>query len=100
MPFALIFVQALSIAAAILSDQRPRPVFPRWLAYFNCWAALLYVPGGACTFFHSGPLAWNGIFAFWLPATVYCTWFVTMAVQVTHAARQQGQELGYSPSGT
>jgi hypothetical protein len=89
MPFALIFVQALAIAVAILLDDRPEPVFPRWLGYFNAWVSVLYIPGGACTFFHSGPLAWNGVLAFWMPATVYCTWFVTMAIQVTHAARRQ-----------
>ena len=93
MPFALIFVQALSIAAAILLDRRAQPVYPRWLGYFNAWCAVLYVPGGTCTFFKHGPLAWNGVLAFWLPAIVYTTWFVTMAVQTSRAARQQAYEL-------
>ena len=93
MPFALIFIQNLSIGAAVLSDQRREPVFPRWLAYFNFWAAALYVPGGTCVFFHAGPLAWNGVLAFWVPACVYCTWFVTMAGYVIRAARQQRAEL-------
>jgi hypothetical protein len=92
MPFALIFVQALSIAAAIFLDDRGRPVYPRWLGYMNVWCALLYVPGGTCTFFKSGPLAWNGALAFWVPATVYCSWFVTMAIQTAKAANRHAYE--------
>jgi hypothetical protein len=97
MPFALIFVQALSIAAAILMDRRAERVYPRWLGYMNVWCAFLYVPGGTCTFFKSGPLAWNGVLAFWVPASVYCTWFVTMAIQTSKAARQQHREFLASP---
>lgn len=98
MPFALIFVQALAIAAAVLTDKRAEPVYPRWVGYFNVWCACLYVPGGTCTFFKSGPLAWNGVLAFWLPATVYCTWFVTMAVQTSRAARRQAGGLVSAPT--
>jgi hypothetical protein len=91
MPFCLIFVQALSIAVVVLSDKGTERVFPRWVGYFNLWAAILYVPGGTMTFFHGGPLAWNGVLAFWVPAAVYCSWFVVMATQVTRAARHQTQ---------
>lgn len=50
MPFCLIVVQALAIAAAVLSDKGTERVFPRWVGYFNLWAAILYVPGGTITF--------------------------------------------------
>ena len=87
MPFCLIVVQALTVAAVVFSDKRKPPVFPRWVGYLNVWCALLYVPGGACTFFKVGPLAWNGLFTFWIPACVYFTWFTVMATQVSRAAR-------------
>lgn len=93
MPFCLIFIQALAVAGAIFSDKRERPVFPRWLGYLNVWCAVLYVPGGTCTFFKIGPLAWNGLFAFWTPACVYLTWFTVMAAQVTKAARRYRDEV-------
>ena len=96
MPFCLIFVQALAVAGAVFSDRRPRPVFPRWVGYLNLWCALLYVPGGTCTFFKIGPLAWNGLFAFWVPACVYLTWFTVMAAQVTRAAKAYREELTMS----
>lgn len=98
MPFCLILVQALAIAAAILLDRGARPVYPRWLGYLNLWCGLLYIGGGMCTFFKDGPLAWNGILAFWVPAIVYCSWFVTMAIQTSKAAIRQRRELDHAQS--
>ncbi|HEY1969328.1 MAG TPA: hypothetical protein VGH89_15360 [Pseudonocardia sp.] len=96
MPFCLIVVQALAVAGAVFTDNGKRPVFPRWVGYFNIWCAVLYIPGGTCTFFKMGPLAWNGLFAFWVPACVYFTWFTVMARQVTRAARAYREELAMS----
>lgn len=89
MPFALIFIQNMAIGLAIVSDDHALPLFPRWLGYLNFWMGLLYVPGGLCTFFKIGPFAWNGLLAFWMPASVYCSWFVIMAIYVSKAARRQ-----------
>jgi hypothetical protein len=89
MPAAL---QALAIAAATLSDRRAEPIFPRWSAYLNLWAAVVFLPGALATFFKTGPFAWNGLFDFWLPLTVFCLWLPLMAVLVTQAARRQARE--------
>lgn len=98
MPFCLIVVQAICVGTVILASDPDQDVFPRWLGYFNLWCALLYIPGGTMTLFHQGPLAWNGIFAFWVPAIVYCTWFVTMAVQITRTL-QRAQRCQMSAGG-
>ena len=36
-------------------------------------------------FFKTGPLAWNGIFAWWVPLCVYFCWFVVMVVLLLRA---------------
>lgn len=89
MPFVLAFVQNLALGFAVISDKRPRPVFPRWLGYFNFWIALLFVPGCLITFFKTGPFAWNGVIAFWVPAAIFGPWFFIVATYVIKAARQQ-----------
>ena len=74
---------------AIVSDNHERPVFARWLGYFNIWVAILFLPGGLITFFKSGPFAWNGLLAFWLPLTVFFLWYIVMFFALLKAIRQR-----------
>jgi hypothetical protein len=85
-------VQNFSIAGAIFTDKRANPVFPRWLGYANIWIATLFLPSGLVLFFHHGPFAWNGIFTFWLAATVFGIWFVLMMICMLKAIAQQESE--------
>jgi hypothetical protein len=69
-------MQNLCIGIAVLRDSHDTPILPRWYGYFNIWVATLFVPGGLIYFFKTGPFAWNGVFAFWLPASVFGGWFI------------------------
>jgi len=70
---------------AILLDRRAQPVFPRWLGYFNLWCALMFTPGTFNVFFHNGPLAWNGIVAWYLPVAVFAIWLVVISIYLSKA---------------
>lgn len=85
-------VQVIAIALAVFSDKSAEPVFPRWVGYFSLWCAVLLTPGILVIVFHTGPFAWNGIFAFWLPLTVLGTWFFVMTVPLLQAIKQQERE--------
>ena len=88
MTFPPFFVQLVAVGLAIVSDNHERPVFARWLGYFNIWVAILFLPGGLITFFKSGPFAWNGLLAFWLPLTVFFLWYIVMFFALIKAIRQ------------
>jgi hypothetical protein len=96
LPFIMNFVpamlQCISIAVAVFSDRRENPVFPRWVGYYNVWTTLLFIPGGLVTFFKHGPFAWNGLFAFWVAAAVFGSWFIVMSVAVRQAVGRAGGE--------
>jgi hypothetical protein len=92
-PFSPALMQNLIIATAILIDRRPDPVFPRWLAYFNIWVAIGFLPGGLLPFFKSGPLAWNGLFVFWLAGSVFVAWFAVMTFMLLRAIRREAPAL-------
>jgi hypothetical protein len=65
----------------ILRDESPRPLLPRWLGYLNLWCAIGSLPAAGVYFVQDGPLAWNGLLSFWLPAVCFGAWaFATMAV--------------------
>ncbi|MET0545382.1 MAG: hypothetical protein ABWZ40_03645 [Caulobacterales bacterium] len=93
-PFVVAFFQLLAMAAAMLMDQAPQPIFPRWLGYANAWIATLLAPGLAAIFFKTGPFAWNGIFVFWLPATVFGAWFVAMTMALLSAIKREARQKG------
>ena len=71
------FVLQLALfGVAVLIDQRPQPIFPRWLGYVNLWLAMAFTPASFLVFFKSGPLAWNGVLVWWLPVIAFLGWFV------------------------
>lgn len=87
MTFPSFFVWFVSIGLAILSDPRDPPLFARWVGYFNIWLAVLAIPGGLVTFFKTGPFAWNGLLAFWVPVSVFVAWFLVMFWVLLRAIR-------------
>jgi hypothetical protein len=92
-----LWVQVVCIGAAILIDRSPQPIFPRWIGYLNFWVAVLILPAGTVLFFKSGPFAWNGVIGFWLPFTIYASWFVAMTWAMLRNLNQQiaeGSEPG------
>jgi hypothetical protein len=92
MPWTPFMPQYFSFAFAILSDPRQQPLFPRWLAYFNIWVELMFTPATVLPFFKSGPFAWNGLFVFWLPATVFTALFIVNTTFLIKAINSEARE--------
>lgn len=67
-------MQMVAIGLAVLNDRSAEPIFPRWVGFFNLWLGVFQMPGVTVAFFHDGPFAWNGLFAFWLPLTSFSFW--------------------------
>ena len=82
----------LAIGAAILQDDRPRPVFPRWGGYLSIWCALLFAPGGVIVLFKHGPFGWNGLLTWWLGLTAFGIWLAAITVLLLRAIAQQRDE--------
>lgn len=83
-------MQAVSFGVAILNDKRENPPFPRWLGYFNFWAAFCFLPAFLLLFFKTGPFAWNGLLSFWLAAALFGGWFLTCSVMLLRAVPPAG----------
>ena len=89
MPVTSVVIQCLAVGLAILGDRGAVLVYPRWLGYFNLWLSFLLLPGSLITFFKTGPFAWNGLFTFWMPLSLFGLWYVVMIVATTGAIRRQ-----------
>jgi hypothetical protein len=86
-PAAPFFLQYAAIALIIL--QMPKPVVPRWIAYFNLWVAIGLVPPSFIPLFESGPLAWNGLLGFYIPVVVFGAWFIVMVPTLLRLLRAE-----------
>jgi hypothetical protein len=82
-------IQAGTIAVATFIDRSDPPVLPRWFGYLNVWYAVLATPGGAVMIFNDGPLAWNGVFAFWIPLVAFSVWIVSLVVVMLRSITAQ-----------
>ncbi len=80
-----VVLQLTCYGIAILLDKRERPIFPRWLGYFQIWVAMMFTPATFVVFFLDGPLAWNGIFAFYLPLGVFGAWLIVNSIYLSKA---------------
>jgi hypothetical protein len=76
--FPLAVAQNLGLAIGTLMDTSAKPVFPRWVGYFNLWVALLFVPAVLAFFLKSGPFAWDGLISFWVAACAFFGWLLVM----------------------
>lgn len=85
-------LQIIVTGLAILMDQRAEPICPRWVGYLCFWVALLASPGCLCVFFQTGPLAWNGIFTFWIPAIAFVAWIAAMTKVILKDIKTQELE--------
>src|SRR4051812_36200989 len=85
-PFLPFAMMGIAMAVATFQDPNPRPVFPRWSAYANIWATILFLPAGALLFFKNGVFAYDGLFVFWVPFFIFGAWILMLAWVVRQAA--------------
>ena len=79
-PVSMIVLWMAVVGGTILADRGQPPVMPRWVGYLSIWAALLSAPGFAAILFHSGPFAWSGLLALWIPLVIFMVWWIALTV--------------------
>lgn len=86
------FIVPITIALVGFKDKSAHPVFPRWSCYYNLFTASAILPGCMAVVFKTGPLAWNGLLAWWLPVVDFGIWFVVMTVLLIKGINRQAAE--------
>ena len=86
MPAATAVIQFFAIIAVTLGDKSADPVFPRWVAYANIAASILFLPGAAGGIFVDWkPMDWDGFVAYWMPALASASWVWIMFAALLRA---------------
>lgn len=92
-PVCMFPLQAIPIAVICLSKKEDEyhSAFPRWLGYFSLWMTISAEAGVAALMFKSGPFAWNGLFPFWLPLSIFGFWIGAIIFMILRALKRQEQ---------
>jgi hypothetical protein len=82
-------IEMFATAAVELMDHRPEPMVPRWLSWLTIAGAVTVFFAAGPAFFKSGPFAYHGLLAFYLPVVIWgayitlTTWYMLKELKRT-----------------
>lgn len=85
--------QFVAIVVAALGFKRHETLsaFPRWFGYYTLWTAFMFEIGAFGFLPRTGPFAWNGLFVFWIPLSIFGLWFAITGGLLLGALKRQAQ---------
>jgi hypothetical protein len=92
-PFPAYLINVLTQGVAILLDNRPDRWLPRWVGYFCLMLTMTSFTGVCVAIFDQGPLAWNGIIAFYVVLIGFATWVLLIGVMNARTALRRLRAL-------
>lgn len=92
MPYPLVTLQMFTFALVGFMDKSEHPLFPRWACHVFIWVGVTFVGGAFVPFFKTGPFAWDGLIAFWIPATCYIYHVLALVYFMRKAILRQAAE--------
>jgi hypothetical protein len=93
-PVGMVLTQFVLLALAVYFDDGPDPVFPRWVGHYSLATGIAMIPAVGAAVFQTGPLAWDGLLAFWLRNGAFAAFVVVMFFVLRRAVLRQAQEEG------
>lgn len=88
LPWTVGAMQCVCIGWAVITHGTRSTPYPRWVGFFNIWIALGMATSSVIPFFKTGPLAWNGLIGFWIPAAVFGLWELVMGIMTLRAVNR------------
>lgn len=73
--------------AAFVEDGEKR-YLSRWFGYLCAWGAVILLPTEFLFFVKSGPFAWDGLLAFYIPLSVFFIWWASMIYYIRKAGKE------------
>ena len=84
----------VAIALAAFKDAEQAP-FPRRSGYLWIWLAVQISAGALIAFFKTGPFAYNGLSALYLPVALFFVWVIAMTFVMLRNLNGQRQATDF-----
>ena len=93
-PANFIWLQCIPIAIISFSSANSEKysAFPRWTGWLTLFQTFCGCAPILALVFNSGPFAWNGVFAFYIPLTTYLVWYLVLSFNMLRAIGYQERE--------
>lgn len=69
-----LIIEMISTGIVELMDKRPVPMIPRWFTWLTLASGATLITAAGPAFFKSGPFAYHGLLAFYLPVVIWGTY--------------------------
>lgn len=82
---------AIAVVCFVPTEVKHSP-FPRWFGYLTIWIALMFEAGAFAFLPRTGAFAWNGLYVFWSPLTLFGVWIAVQCHLLLKAIKAQRLE--------
>lgn len=93
-PVGMVVSQFVLLAMAVYFDDRTDPVFPRWVGHVSLVIAAVMAPAAGAAVYQTGPLAWDGLWSFWVRNGAYAAFVIVMFFVLRRAVYRQAVDDG------
>ncbi len=93
-PIGMVVAQFAMLSMAVYFDDGPDPVFPRWVGTYSLITGLVMIPSAGAAVFQTGPLAWDGLWSFWVRNGAFALFIVVMFFVARRAVLRQAVDEG------
>jgi hypothetical protein len=88
-----VFAFVAVVVLCFLPRQAEHSPFPRWFGYFTIWFTFVAEAGAIAYNLRTGPFAWNGLLAFWIPFGVFGPWLAIFVFLLIRALNRQMRDV-------
>lgn len=67
--------------------------FPKWFGYLSVLAIVVFEVGVMGFLPKTGPFAWNGLFVYWFPLSMFGVWIMVASVNLLSALKRQRTDV-------
>ncbi len=85
MAYMLTTMQTVVIGVCFLSDRRPQPLVPAWVAWLTMWAGISFVLETMMPLVKSGPFARSGLINYWIEFSLFFLMMLVLSIFILKA---------------
>lgn len=85
MAYSLTTLQMIALGICFLSDRRPQPLVPAWVAWFCMWVGISFVLESMMPLVFSGPFARNGLLNYWIEFSLFFWMMAILSIYILKA---------------